>query len=218
MKINGSVMGGLAALLLSLGVARGVSANEGVANLRGTAGQGACFVASVYVDGSYRILASCRDLRIALTPEKNKYVLWMTPASEEETKPRRLGEIVNGKLASSSDIKFGNVFVTVEQDAFTSKPSEDLVMSGDMMSIDFGAGVKGGDRLVTATPTPTPTKSTKVTTTTTTDQNGDIVVTEARKTSLGSVLGSVFKIVLLGFGVLLIIVGVFSFLSRRRSL
>ncbi len=199
--------------VLVLSLPKGVWANEGIVNLRGPVGQGACFGASVYVEGSYRVLISCRDLRIALTPEKNKYVLWATPVEEVE-KPRRLGEIVNGKLATGLDVKFSNMFVTVEQDASTGKPSDDMVMAGDMIAIDFGAGVKGGERLVAATPTPTPAKNAKVTAAA--EQSTDLGVTEARKTGLGDVLGSVFKIVLLGFGVLLIVVGVFSFLSRRN--
>ena len=156
------------------------------------------------MDGVYKVMATCRDLKIALTPEKNKYVLWM----EDETgKQRRLGEIVSGKLNSQIDQKFVRMFVTVEKDGSTYKPSEDVLLTGTMREIDFGAGVVPVTAIVT--PTPTPLKQEVVV------QNTDVV---AEQGSLGGTVASVFKIVLLGFGALLVVVGVTSFLSRRRSL
>jgi len=181
-----------------------VKASEGVADLRGSGTSGACFASSIYMDGVYKVMATCRDLKIALTPEKNKYVLWM----EDETgKQRRLGEIVSGKLNSQIDQKFVKMFVTVERDGSTYKPSEDVLLTGTMREIDFGASVAPVIAIIT--PTPTPLKQEVVM------QNTDVV---AEQGSLGGTVASAFKIVLLGFGALLVIVGVTSFLSRRRSL
>jgi len=192
------------ALSFFLFLPRVARANEGLVDLRGSGTSGACFASSIYMDGVYKVMATCRDLKIALTPEKNKYVLWM----EDETgKQRRLGEIVSGKLNSQIDQKFVRMFVTVEKDGSTYKPSEDVLLTGTMREIDFGAGVVPVTAIVT--PTPTPLKQEVVV------QNTDVV---AEQGSLGGTVASVFKIVLLGFGALLVVVGVTSFLSRRRSL
>lgn len=183
------------------------SANEGIVNLRGTGTSGSCFAASVFIDGTYKILMTCRELKTALSPEKNRYVAWV---EDDGAKQKRLGEIVNGKLSSITDVKFVRIFVTVESDGYGNEPSEDVLLTGFTEAINFGAGVVSAPIL---TPTPTPTAETRTTaptqstTKTTTGQSG-----------LGSALSTIFKIALLGFGVLLLVVGVFSFISRRRSL
>lgn len=203
------LLGVLAAgTLAAFSLVKPVSANEGTAMLRGATGtSGACYVASVFHDGQYKVLATCRDLKIALSPEKNKYVLWIANEKDETLK---LGEIVSGKFYGAIDRKFVRLFVTVESSAYNNKPSEDVILTGNLTSIDFGAGVAPEQMI--ATPTPTPSKVVKETVTKAQD------VTTGQTSSLGSAVGTVFKIVLLGFGVLLLIVGVFSFLSRRRSL
>ena len=67
----------LFALVLFLIIALPVLASEGTAKLESTGGEmGSCFVASVYVDGRYRVLMTCRDLRSALDPVRNKYIAW----------------------------------------------------------------------------------------------------------------------------------------------
>lgn len=201
------VFGALAATTLAaFSLAKPVSANEGVAMLKGNGTAGACFVASVFHEGQYKILATCRDLKIALSPEKNKYVLW---SITEKGDVRRLGEIVSGKMFSAIDEKFVKMEVTVESDGNPGKPSDDVLLTGDVMPIDFGAGV-APEKAIT-TPTPTQVKNTDVV-----DQTTEAI--PSKPSSLGNAVGTVFKIVLLGFGILLLIVGVFSFLSRRRSL
>ncbi len=182
-----------------------INASEGIADLRSNGSGGACFAASVFIDNVYKIMATCRDLKIALTPEKNRYVLWM---SDEGERVRRLGEVINGKFYGQVDQKFSKLFVTVERDGYVTKPSEDVLLIGQVRDIDFGAGVSPAESLIT----PTPTQKKAVIT------PKDEQVEEAEQGGLGSTLGAVFKIVLLGFGALLLIVGVFSFLSRRRSL
>lgn len=192
------------ALLALPGVVR---ANEGVANLRGGGTSGACFATSVYIDNTYKILATCRDLKIALTPEENRYILW---SEDENGKQRRLGEIVAGKFYGQVDTKFVKLFVTVESSPYVNKPSDNVVLTGMMQAIDFGPGVAPEQAIVT--PTPTQTVETAVTvapTASSTSQQGS---------GLAGVFGTIFKIVLLGFGALLIVVGVTSFMARRRSL
>jgi hypothetical protein len=202
------LLGVLAAgTLAAFSLAKPVSANEGVSMLKSSGSGGACFVSSVFIDGSYKILGTCRDLKMALSPEKNKYVMW---SINDKGDLRRLGEVANGKIFTSTDQKFVKLQVTVETDSSPMKPSEDVLLTGDLMAIDFGAGVTP-ERAI-ATPTPTQIRQAEVTT----DQTTEAI--PGKPSSLGNAVGTVFKIVLLGFGVLLLVVGVFSFLSRRRSL
>lgn len=197
---------GLLMLGLVVVVPKTASANEGIVNLRGTESKGSCYAASVFVDGTYKVLMTCRDLKIALTSEKNIYVSWV---EDEEGKQKRLGEIVNGKLSTLTDIKYVRIFITAETSGYGNKPSEDVILTGFIEPINFGAGIASPPII---TPTPTPSKSTVITPTPLDS------TTEPGKSGLGSALSTVFKIALLGFGILLVVVGVFSFLSRRRSL
>jgi len=183
---------------------KGAVANEGVINLRGTGTSGACYASSVFIDGTYKILMTCRELKIALSPEKNRYVAWV---EDDLGKQKRLGEIANGKMSSLTDIKFVRIFVTVESDGYGNTPSEDVLLTGFVEPINFGPGIASPPIV---TPTPTPTKSAAISPTGVSQTPGE--------SGLGSALGTIFKIALLGFGVLLLVVGVFSFLSRKRSL
>ncbi len=189
----------------------GVNASEGLVDLRGAGASGSCFAASIYIDGGYKIMATCRDLKIALTPERNKYVLWM---EDEAMKQRRLGEIVSGKYYGQVDQKFVKLFVTAERDPSANKPSDEILLSGNVREIDFGAGVEPVKAIVTPTPTPTKITAAKPEVTRI-EENQDIQVKEG---GLGGTVSTIFKIVLLGFGALLVVVGVTSFMSRRRSL
>jgi len=178
-------------------------ASEGISDLRGVGVEGACFASSIYVEGSYKIMASCRELKAAFAPEVNKYVLW---SEDAVGKQRRLGEIVSGKFFGQVDQPFALLFVTAERDAYVGKPSEQVLLSGDMREIDFGPGVAPVKSIIT--PTPTPTKEAVV------SQNQDV----SPKRNVGGAVATIFKIVLLGFAALLVVVGVTSFLSRRRGL
>ncbi len=188
-----------------------IMANEGIVNMRG-AGVGSCFAASVYIDGSYKILMTCRELRIALSPEKNRYVAWV---EGEDAKQKRLGEIVNGKLSTITDIKFVKLFVTSEEDSYGNKPLGDVLLTGGIEPIDFGKGVIATPIV---TPTPTISQATKTTTPKVTATPKVTGTTTNSTSGLGSALSTIFKIALFGFGLLLVVVGVFSFLQRRRSL
>ena len=210
--MNKNIVSGVIASLIfgGLMMVKPALANEGIVNLRGAGTNGSCFAASVFVAGTYKILATCRELKIALSPESNRYVAW---SEDVDGKQRRLGEIVNGKLSTLTDTKFVRMFITAETDGYGNKPSVDVLLTGFVEPIDFGKGIISAP-IVTPTPTPekitgsvTPTKAGTTDKTDSTSQGG-----------IGSALSTILKIALLGFGVLLLIVGVFSFLSRRRSL
>ena len=189
-----------------------VSANEGILNLRGN-GIGSCYAASVYVDGAYRILMTCRELKIALSPEKNRYVAWV---EAEDGKQKRLGEIVNGKMSTITDVKFTRVFITSEEDSYGNKPSGEILLTATIEPIDFGKSVVSNP-IVTATPTVTQAVS-FITPKATATPKASSTSTTSSQSGLGSALSTIFKVALFGFGLLLVVVGVFSFLQRRRSL
>lgn len=202
------------ALLGAIVLARPVMANEGVVLMRGAGVSGSCFAASVFVDGTYRVLATCRDLKTALSPEQNRYVVWQTG---ENGKVRRLGEIVNGKMAVSTLDKFVSLYITAEADGYVNKPSENVLLSGNVQGIDFESGQVNPS--VTVAPTPTPAKTVKATPTQVVkDTTVTVDTTNTPSKGIGGALSTVLKIALFGFGALLLIVGVFSFISRKRSL
>lgn len=191
----------LAAVLVFL--AKPALANEGVFHLVGPSESGgSCYAASVYIDGSYKILMTCRGLRMALDPVRNKYVVWANAGEKKQ----RLGEIVNGKLSASIPAEFESLFVTLEPDAYSSKPSGVVALTGNVETIDFGQGaVDSGLQL---TPTPATLEESTVVPTVTPSSSG----------RLTSVVVGIGKAILFGFILLLIVVGVMSFLARRKNL
>lgn len=201
------------AVLGGLLVASPVMANEGVVLMKGAGVSGACFASSVFVDGTYRVLATCRDLKTALSPEQNRYVVWLT---QEDGKVRRLGEIVNGKLATATDVKFVNLFVTAETDGYGNKPSDNVLLSGQIQAINFDSTDTLGGPTITTAPTPTPKKA--AVTATPTESAEGTTTQQTPSQGIGGALSTVLKIALFGFGALLLIVGVFSFISRKRAL
>jgi hypothetical protein len=210
MEVMKRILGIVLAVVASLFVTKVALANEGTFLLTGNPGAGSCYIASVFIDRTYRILGTCRDLKVALTPEKTFYVLW----AESAGKIYRLGPLVSGKFNSGIDVQFTRIFLTAEIDGYASRPSSDLLLSGNLNPINFGASVQNSAPIVTITPTPTISKAVvgKVTTTTVDGQP------EKQGVSLSSAVSTVLKIALFGFVILLVVVGVFSFLSRKRSL
>lgn len=212
MAMNKKIVSGLISLLVLGGMilSRPVMANEGVVVMKSAGASGACFASSVYVGGSYRVLVTCRDLKVALSPELTRYVVWLT---DEKGGTKKLGEIANGKLSASSTNKFLALFVTIETDGYGNKPSDAVLLSGPVQTINFESAEFRPGPVLTAAPTPTPKNNAKVLPT--------IKVTDGTETQnkgISGALSTVFKIALFGFGTLLLIVGVFSFISRKRAL
>jgi len=197
---------GLAAALFLL--AKPALANEGVFHLVGPSESGgSCFATSVYIDGSYKLLMTCRGLRMALDPVRNKYVVWANAGE----KKARLGEIVNGKLSASLTDEFDSLFVTLEPDAYSSKPTGIVALTGNVEAIDFGKGVFDSSLqpTVTAVVTGVPVNGLVV------DQP---IAAPSASGRLTNVVVGVGKAILFGFILLLIVVGVMSFLARRKNL
>ena len=213
--MNKKIISGIlaSAVLGGFVLAKPAMANEGIVLMRGAGQSGSCFAASVFIDGSYRVLVTCRDLKVALSPEQNRYVVWQTA---DNGNVRRLGEIDNGKLQSSTDQKFTQLFMTAESDGYGSKPSATVLLTGYVQPINFDTGSVALAPSITAAPTPTPKKSANATPTVT--PNKENITGQQPSAGIGGALSTVLKIALFGFGALLLIVGVFSFISRKRSL
>ena len=195
-------------LFMLLVAAKAASASEGVVRLAGrTDADGRCFVVSVFIDGNYKLLVTCRGLQVALDPVINKYVVWAVVGERKQ----RLGEIVSGKLSSVITESFDNLFVTLEADGYPTKPSSNMVLNGKIEPIDFGKGTFNSSLVTSPTVTGTSTKI---------DERGAVVPTVAsvpQKNLTGAVV-AVGKAILFGFIILLLIVGVMSFLARRKNL
>lgn len=204
--------------VLGLVVTAKAWANEGVIRLAGkTEAAGRCYAASVYLDGNYRILMTCRDLKMAADPVRNRYVVWV----QSGTANLRVGEIVSGKMESSTDQPFEKVFITLEKDAYALEPNAEVALAGQVEAIDFGRGmVDPGIIKISGTPTP----STSVTATTTPYLSPNTGGPTAKPTPapagnrLVAVVAGIGKAILIGFILLLVVVGVMGFLARRKSL
>lgn len=204
---------GVFVFLAQAGAAR---ANEGVIQLSGkTEADGRCFATSIFIDGNYKLLMTCRGLQMALDPVLNKYVVWANVAEKKQ----RLGEVVSGKLSSTVGEKFDSLFVTLEADGYPSKPSINMVLNGKVEPIDFGTGVFNSNIApvpsVSVVPggqaRPSPEASEGNASPTAAQSGGQA------KNMTGAVV-AVGKAILFGFIILLIIVGVMSFLARRKNL
>jgi hypothetical protein len=181
-------------------------ATEGIARLGSKDGKaGSCFAASVYFEGRYRILMTCRGLVSALDPVRNKYVAWV----KEGENFKKLGGVVSGKMQASMNQDFSGIVITVEKSNNVNKPSEEVLLSGNMEKIVFfdeqastdipqDLGINEVTEEEEVAPTPT------------------AVVEETPGTS-GSVFKILGKALLTGFVVLLGVVGVLSYVSRRRK-
>lgn len=195
-------------LIAFLGFVKPAMASEGtVKMIPSVGGEGRCFASSVYVDGMYRVLVTCRDLRVAVDAEANKYVVWSEVLSSG--KRRRMGEVLNGKLMASSEEKFDRLFLTAERDSYVTKPTGADLLSGTVEPIDFGSAVN-----VKVTPTPTAYKAS----TTAKETGVGTVAEQGQPSRLVSVVTGLGKAILIGFVLLLVIVGVMSYLARRKSL
>ena len=207
MSMKKFVFSALLGLVMLLTMVKVTRANEGVIQLAGkTEADGRCFAASIYVDGNYKLLMTCRGLSMALDPVLNKYIVWANVGEKKQ----RLGEIVNGKLSAVIGEKFDSLFVTLESDAYSNKPSINMVLNGKIEAIDFGKGVFNSS----LAPTPTAAQSGGQATALTDAQT----TTTAPARNLTGAVVAIGKAILFGFIILLIIVGVMSFFARRKNL
>lgn len=205
------LMGILIGLMLFFLTASSASASEGVVKLNAGAGfSGRCFAVSVFEEGMYRVLMTCRDLKVAYSAEGGFYVLW---AENSEGKVYRLGEVERGKISTSVDQSFSKLFVTLEGDSYPRKASEQRVMEGMMEEIPFAAGggsatqqpteIKAQPTIKAVTPSPAP------------------LIPDANQTSEGFSFGKVLGVMgrIIGLAILVLVVAgiVLTVVTRRKE-
>lgn len=199
-------------VFLSLTVSQ-VKANEGEFVLKTSEeSQAVCKGTSVFVDGRYRVLLSCRGLEMAPDPVFNRYMVW---TKEEDGKLRRLGEIKNGKLQGSSEDAFTIVEVSLESKSSPLKPSEKMVMVGEIVAFEFGEVIEEKEEVVLGDEVEQ------------VDLNDDVVdevddrgavtpAVESTTSGFSKVLSAVLKALLAGFVVVILVVGISSYFSGRK--
>lgn len=199
-------------VFLSLGIGQ-VKASEGEFVLRTSEeSEAVCVGSSVFVNGRYRVLLSCRGLEMAPDPVFNRYMVW---TREEDGKLRRLGEIENGKLQGSSEEMFTTVEVSLESKSSPLKPSEKMVMAGDVVALEFGGEIEEKEEVVLSDEVDQ------------IDLNDDVVdevddrgvitpAVESTTSGFSKVLSAVLKALLAGFVVVILVVGASSYLSGRK--
>jgi len=208
MKKLGYILTFLAVIFsLSLGQVR---ANEGKIDLTSDSNGAVCLGTSVFVEGRYRVLFSCRGLEMAADPVYNRYMVW---TKGEDGKLKRLGEIKNGKLQASVDDAFVGAEVSLESKTSPVKSSGRVVLSGEVLAFNFGEIVESEDEWLSQ-PSVVDEEEEEVV-----DDRGAVSATTTSSTTNGfsKVLGGILKALLIGFVVIIVIVGASSYLSSRRK-
>lgn len=193
-------------LLLGAGSVR---ASEGSLYLSDDKG-GVCLGSSVFVDGRYRVLLSCRGLEMAADPIFNRYMVW---SEEVGGKMRRLGEIEKGKLQASSDEAFTGLKVSLESEASPLRQEGEMVMSGEVEEFNFGREIleerteeKDVSEIVLDDSLDEEME----------DRGAVTPAVESTASGFSRVLSGVLKALLAGFVVVILIVGVSSYFSNRK--
>ena len=174
-------------------------ASEGTAELTSTKGQVMrCDAYSMLMENyEYQISLNCRDLIYPPKPDAFSYILWATPTQND--KPLNIGELGVGKGNFKTKTAFSKLFVTIESDVRTKAPEGEIVMEGTIQGIPFldkaGEVSQPESEKVTPSPTSTPART-----------------TSSARNILGKILGTGAIIL----GLVLVVVIVVYFLSRRR--
>lgn len=134
-------------LTLLFSFTKKANASEGIFELKSITDQPTrCFATSfLFENRKYKIILGCRDLIYPPEADLFTYVLWASPI--EGGKDLRLGTLGFGKGLYETTRAFNKLFVTIEQKKQITKPSNNIVMRGNLEKIDF----------LENSPTPTPT-------------------------------------------------------------
>jgi hypothetical protein len=133
-------------------------ASEGeihLANQDGTSAE--CKALSVLMPSlDYDILMTCRNLTYPGNVNQFNYIAWAEPSDGGGAE--RLGELGVGKVSFDIDQPFNRIFVTKEGSSRPRRPSESIVMSGNVQPIgEFSdAQPETSDKSPEQSPTPTP--------------------------------------------------------------
>ncbi len=200
-------------VFLSLAVSQ-VKASEGKLVLKESEeSKAVCVGTSVFVDGRYRVLLSCRGLEMAADPVFNRYMAWVR---EEDGKLRRLGEIENGKLQGSSEEAFTAIEVSLESKSSPLSPSEKMVMTGEVLAFEFGEVIEKKEEVVLSDEVSQVDLGNDVVDEV--DDRGAITPpVESTASGFSKVLSVILKALLAGFAVVILVVGLSSYFSGRKK-
>lgn len=190
-------------LILGSVVTKSAFASEGAIKFNPTTGNTpVCLANSVYIDGAYHLLMTCRGLMTPYSAEITRYALWQY--NTETKKWLYVGRLNQGKFDGVAQSKFDELMVTAEEKNTPRTPSEFVVAKGSVVPFEFD---KTANPVVTvmpsATPTPTPTVAT------TPAKSGSVI---------GNIAGTVLKLLVVAFVVVLIGVVVMTVITRRREM
>lgn len=127
---------GLIFVTLIAGNAGKVWASEGMIRLNQENDSGtSCVALSVYKDQAYRILGTCRNLKMPYVAEAGYYVLWEETA---DGKSGRVATLEEGKFQGVISNAYAKLYITAEADNSPRSPSKLVVASGEVSEINFG--------------------------------------------------------------------------------
>lgn len=190
------LLAAIAFVLVGLVKAPVVLANEGRIDM--ASGNVSCEGVSVWESDRYHLVGRCQGLVYPYAERLDRYMLWVRP--ENGGNPARLEEVERGLFDAQTEVRFGSVFITAEEDNNPRQPGSTSVVSGDLSRFDFAAAPQ---QVVSGQPTPTPKPAISVSPTPAT--------TQVRGISFGQ--NAVINLVLIG--VLVVVVLWILFFLRR---
>jgi len=115
---------------------RAVKANEGRIVLENKGVR--CEGVSVWRDGQYKVIGKCYGLQYPYTGEYDRYYLWAEDAKRDVD--IRVVEINRGYFEGYVHNNFSKIFVTAEKKSSPRKPSQYVVMSGQLQAFKMPSG------------------------------------------------------------------------------
>lgn len=191
----------LAAVIgLLLTFAPNTLAHEGQLDLSGSGVS--CKGISLYQNGYYRVSGRCDGLVYPHETTYNKYVLWGRTTARGEM--IRIGEVDRGYYSGNIASPFDQAIITAESDGLVRRPSDRVVVRGNVAIFDFDKS------RVSATPAPSIAP-------TTTSTTGVTVQESATESTAGSVIGRILTSLLVIVLVIVAIVIGASLIFRNRG-
>ncbi|KKU88594.1 MAG: hypothetical protein UY18_C0011G0003 [Microgenomates group bacterium GW2011_GWF2_47_9] len=194
----------LTALSIGLALPQVSLANEGNISLSNPSVS--CQGVSLWNESAYKVNVRCNGLVYPYQTQYEHYVAW---ARLENGNFAKIGEIDRGYFDGNVPDNFSSVIVTAESEGNARKPSDKQILSGDVTPFSFD---KSKTTTETIQPAVTPAPGTV--------KNGTTVVQEAvskNGASVGSVIGSILKSLLIIVGVIIVLAVGASLVFRKRG-
>lgn len=119
--------------IVSILVSGRVQATEGTVDL---SGNGAiCKLTSVWRESDYRVIGRCEGLVYPFQTQFEHYVVWARGVDRDVE--FRVGEIDRGYFEGNVTDVFDRITITAEETGTPRKPSDKVVMQGDVVPFEF---------------------------------------------------------------------------------